>query len=606
MKKQIINLIAVLMSKLHINIRYKVRSICTLLLIMSLFGCETEFLDQPPLGELSEDQVNSVAGINALLTGTYAALNGQREADAIGGGGPWEAAPDNWIYGSVAGGDAHKGSDGGDQPAINQIARFTFDGSNGFFNSKWRAAFDGVVRANAVLRQIPQVEELSEEDALNFSAQARFLRAHYYFELKKMYNNVPWVDEGVESYYQPNTEDIWPMIESDFQYAYDNLPDRQGEVGRVNRWAAGAYLAKAYLYQAKYAEARELFTTVINEGVTSNGLRYDLVPFHNNFNAETKNNAESVFAIQMVANDGTNTITNANQGGMLNFPYESPFRCCGFYQPTIDLVNSYRTDPETGLPLLSNYNDQAVKNDMGLSSGQPFTPDTQTLDPRLDWTVGRRGIPFHDWGNHPGQRWIREQASAGPYSNKKNIYWQYHAGQYSDQSGWAPGTAINVLIIRFADILLMAAEAEVHAGSLAQAETYVNRVRLRAADPEGWVYQYVDNGSPMGGFSETPAANYRIEPYPAGAFSSAEQALAAIYFERKLELAMEGHRFFDLSRWGVLQENMRTFFSYEGQFTTDVRNATIGTRNNYFPIPQAQIDLSVSEDGATLTQNPGY
>src|SRR5690606_15681046 len=147
-------------------------------------------------------------------------------------------------------------------------------------------------------------------------------------------------------------------------------------------------LGKTYLYQHKFSEAKDIFTTVINQGVNSAGVKYDLIPrFRDNFDAAMENNAETVFDIQMVANDGTGTIANSNQGGMLNFPYNSPFRCCGFYQPTQDLVNSYKTDPATGLPYLDNYNNDPVKSDMGITSDEPFTPYTGTLDPRLDWTV---------------------------------------------------------------------------------------------------------------------------------------------------------------------------------------------------------------------------
>ncbi|MCL7987873.1 RagB/SusD family nutrient uptake outer membrane protein [Sphingobacterium sp. lm-10] len=577
--------------------------VCTSLLIT---GCSKSFLEQAPLGELSEEQLSNKVGVNSLLTGAYSALAAARNDDGLGGGGPWESSPDNWIYGSVAGGEAHKGSDGGDQPAINQIARLTQDASNGFFNNKWKSSFEGVSRANQTLRFLDLATDLTDQERLEISAQARFLRAHFYFDLKKMFNQVPWVDENSESYYQPNTADIWPQIQADFEYAFANLPATFAEVGRVNKWAAAAYLGKTLLYQKKFAEARTVFTDVITNGVTVNGIRYDLVPFKNNFDAATKNNAESVFAIQMVANDGTNSITFANSGGKLNFPYESPFRCCGFYQPTQDLVNSYRTSPTTGLPYLENYNSTAVKNDMGIASTSAFTPDVTTLDPRLDWTVGRRGIPFHDWGLHPGRSWIREQVSAGPYSNKKNIYWQATQDIYSDQSSWAPGTAINVLVIRFADVLLMAAEAEAQSGSLDQALTYVNRVRTRAADPAGWLYSYINNSAPLAGFNNTPAANYVVNPYPAGYFSSQQLALNAIYFERKLELAMEGHRFFDLSRWGILQTAMNAIYQYEGTITTDVRGASAISRTNYFPIPQNQIDLSVINGSATLTQNPGY
>ncbi|WP_086476677.1 MULTISPECIES: RagB/SusD family nutrient uptake outer membrane protein [Arenibacter] len=576
--------------------------ILTSLLIV---GCSDNFLEQPALGALSEDVIANKDGVDNLLTGAYAALDG------VGfGGAAWEAAPDNWVYGTVAGGEASKGSFGGDQPAIDQIVKFISNPSNGYYNSKWRALYGGVTRANNTLKLLAKATDISEEDSKNIAAQARFLRGHFYFELKKMWNMVPWIDETTEDPKQPNDVDIWPNIEADFQFAFDNLPAAQDDFGRANKWAAAAYLGKTYLYQKKFNEAKTVFTDVINNGVNSGGVKYALVErFRDNFDAATENNSETVFDIQMVANDGTGSIANANQGGMLNFPYNSPFRCCGFFQPSQDLVNSYKTDPVTGLPDISNYNSDPVKSDMGITSSEPFSPDTRTLDPRLDWTVGRRGIPFHDWGKHPGMAWIREQTYGGPYAPKKNIYWQATQDQYADQSSWAPGTAINVRVIRFADVLLMAAEAEAQAGSLDVALDYVNRVRQRAANPDGYLKQYVDEDDPMAGFDENSnAANYVIADYTLADFASKEMALERIYFERKLELAMEGHRFFDLVRWGIAEETLNTYFDYQGNITTDVRGGRfIPGKSEYYPIPQAQIDLSVGADGEpTLKQNPGY
>ena len=271
---------------------------------MFLSSCSEDFLDKPAFGSLSDQVLADEKGVNALLIGTYGALGGTTDYAALGGGNPWEATPSNWIYGDITGGDAHKGSDGGDQPAINTIATYNVDASNGFFNTKWKALYEGVTRANNVLRALAQVEEIGEEDRANISGQARFLRGHYYFELKKMYNMVPWIDETTENTNVPNDIDIWPNIEADFQFAYDNLPTIQDGVGRANKWAAGAYLGKTYLYQGKYQDAKSVFTEVINSGVTSNGLGYGLVEdFNHNFNAEFENNKESVFAIQMVAND---------------------------------------------------------------------------------------------------------------------------------------------------------------------------------------------------------------------------------------------------------------------------------------------------------------
>lgn len=574
-------------------------------------ACSKGFLDKPALGALVSNQVNNTSGVSALLTGAYAALDGQGQSNsAVGGGNPWEASPSNWIYGSVAGGESHKGSSISDQPPIVPIANAQEIPANGFFNSKWKALYEGVTRCNSVLSTIAISPTLSAADKKEFASEAKFLRGHYYFELRKFFKMVPWIDETTTDFKQPNSADIFPKIETDFQAAIDSLPATQSLVGRANKWAAMCYLAKVYLYEKKYTEAKALFDQVIPSGyggagtggVTSNGLSYGLTDrFEDNFDAAAKNNKESVFAIQMTANDGTNSIANANGGDMLNFPYNSPFRCCGFFQPSVDLANSYRTDAN-GLPYVTDYNSHPVANDQGLASNAPFTPDNGNLDPRLDWTVARRGIPVHDWGNHPGNNWIRDQGSAGPYSNKKNLYWQATAGTYSDQSTWAPGSAINYNVIRFADVLLMAAEAEAQLGNNGQAEIYVNFVRARAANPANILHRYIDDNNPLGGFSGTPAANYVIGQYPPGAFTSAT-ALPDIYFERKLELACEGHRFFDLSRWGIAAATMNAYYQYEGQITGDLTTGNFtANKNEYFPIPQAQIDLS----NGTLKQNPGY
>ncbi|HTI91988.1 MAG TPA: RagB/SusD family nutrient uptake outer membrane protein [Puia sp.] len=581
--------------------------------VLVIAGCSKGFLNKNPQGTLVANQINNEAGLTGLLNGAYAALDGQgQNGTAIGGGDPWQASPSNWIYGSIAGGDSHKGSSIGDQPPIVPIANAQGVPSNGFFNNKWRALYEGVTRCNKVLSIIAISPSVSADDKKQFASEAKFLRGHYYFELRKFFKMVPWIDENTTDFNQPNDADIFPKIEADFQAAIDSLPATQSSVGKANKWAAMCYLAKVYLYEKKYPQAKALFDQVIPSsyggpgagGVTSNNLSYGLTDrFEDNFDAATKNNKESVFAIQMTANDGTNSIANANGGDMLNFPYNSPFRCCGFYQPSVDLANSYRTDAN-GLPIIDGYNSDvnAVKNDQGLTSDKPFTPDAGNLDPRIDWTIARRGIPVHDWGLHPGNNWIREQVSAGPYSNKKNLYWQATASTYSDQSSWAPGSAINYLIIRFADVLLMAAEVEAQLGNYNQAEVYVNAVRARAANPANILKRYIDDTHPMAGFSNTPAANYNIGLYQPGAFTGAT-ALPAIYFERKLELACEGHRFFDLARWGIAATTLNAYFQFEKKITSDLVTGNFTpNKNEYYPIPQAQIDLS----NGKLKQNPGY
>lgn len=628
-----------------------------ILLVFGLVFTACDFLEREPRGSLSEPVLADLNGAQTLLVGAYAALDQSGTGcGALVGGCPWESSPDNWIYGSVAGGDAHKGSNAGDQPPINVIARGDSDPTIGFFDSKWRSLYEGISRANAVLALLPDVQNATEAELNDIAAEARFLRGHYYFELKKMFNYIPWIDETTENFRQPNrpedgAPDIWQKIEDDFTFAMNNLPPTQSEVGRANSWAAMSYLAKAHVYQQDWPAAKTLFDDVIANGQTSNGLAYALTDqYEENFRASTENNSETVFAIQMTGSDGTGTIDNSNQGQMLNFPFNSPFRCCGFYQPTQDLVNSYQTDA-SGLPLVDSYNNSDVTNDYGVTSSQPFTPHAGTLDPRLDWTAGRRGVPFHDWGPHPGRRWIRDQDFSGPYAAKKNIYWQATQDQFANNNEWAPGTAINYSVIRFADVLLLSAETEAQLGNLDRARQLVNRVRARAANPDGFVDNelneafaaaIVDSEADMlaleglnagdyvvrtdrnstftllsagagdiNNWQEYTEPNYNIDEYSAAQWpGSQNEALELIYFERKLELAMEGHRYFDLVRWGIAEQTLTDLYSFEGQQFSGNNVFTGGQftsdKNEYYPIPQRQIDLSTVDGEPTLKQNPGY
>lgn len=569
---------------------------CFIAVGLFVLSCNKDFLNKRPLGSLDESTLANKKGVEGLLIGAYSLLDGFG-----GAGGGWQSAGSNWVYGNVAGGDAYKGSDAGDQPEINPIERHEANASNGYFNQKWQAVYDGVARSNTVLRVMAQAKDLSDADKKRISAEARFLRGHYHFEAKKMWNMVPYIDEtvtyGANNFKVPNDKDIWPNIEADFLYAFQNLPETQPEVGRANKWAAAAFLAKAYMFEHKYNEAKALLDQIIANGVTASGKKYALINFADNFNAETKNSAESVFAIQYSVNDGANG-ANGGWGDVLNFPYSGgPGGCCGFDQPTQNLVNAYKTDPVLGLPLLDTYNNSDVKNDQGLKSSDPFTPETGPLDSRLDWTVGRRGIPYLDWGPHPGQAWIRDQANGGPYSPKKNVYYKRQEGKLTDASFWTSGvTANNYTLIRYADVLLWAAEAEVEVGSLEKARAYVNQVRARAADPNGWVK------NPDG----SPAANYNVGLYLVP-WTDQATARKAVRFERRLELGMEGHRFFDLVRWGIADVELNAYLAVEQNKRAYLKGAKFTKgKDEYFPIPQPQIDVSAVNGKPTLKQNPGY
>lgn len=574
------------------NIKFRILIIGSAALLTLLYACSKKFLEKAPLGTLDEVTLANKAGVEGLLIGAYSMLDGYG-----GAAGGWESAASNWVYGGVASDDAYKGSDPGDQPDIVPIETYTATAANGYFNVKWRALYDAIQRCNSVLRVMAKASDISDADKKRIAAEARFLRAHYHFEAKKMWNNIPFVDETItyeaNNFNVANDKDTYPLIEGDLQYAIDNLPATQSAVGRANSWAARAYMAKVLMFEKKYTAALPLLNSVILNGVTSGAAKkYALVKFDENFNAATKNSAEAVFSVQQSVNDNSGG-NNGGWGDVLNFPYNGgPGGCCGFYQPSQSLVNSFRVDPVTGLPYLDTWNSVDVKSDQGLKSTDPFTIETAPLDPRLDWTVGRRGVPYLDWGNHPGNDWIRDQNNGGPYAPKKNVYYKSQQGALTDNSFWSTGiTANNYTIIRFADVLLWAAECEVEANNLIRARDLVNQVRTRASDPAGWVKK--SDG--------TNAANYQIGLYLA--FPDQAYARKAVRFERKLELAMEGHRHFDLVRYGTADVDINAYMAKEKAQRTYFNGKTfVKGKHEYFPVPQSQIDLSKG----TLKQNPGY
>ncbi len=558
-------------------------------------ACKDDFLNVPPTGSLAEAQLATKAGVEGALIGAYSMLGAKGYSRL--------AAPNNWVFGSIMGGDANKGTDAGDYTAINPIQRYEIDPTNGDMGSAWQSKYEGISRCNATLRLLAAAKDITDGDKKRIAGEARFLRGHFYFELKKLWNSVPYVDEtidygkGIEKV--KNTPAFWDKIEADFNFAYTNLPETSGQAGRVNKWAAGAYLGKAYVFQKKWAEAKAILTTVITSGKTTNGKKYGLVPkFADMFNAENDNHEESVFALQTSMNSGNTN--NSNWFDDLNYPYNTgpngPGNCCGFHQPSFSLVNSFRTGAD-GLPLLNetyNADANAVKNDYKVEASAAFTPDAGNLDPRVDHTVGRRGIPYLDWQDHPGKAWIRDQTYAGPYSPKKFIYYKSQENTLTDGSSWTRGYAtMNFMIIRFADVLLLAAEAEIEGGSLETARGYINQVRARAANPAGRVKK-----------GALDAANYVISDYPAAGWDKARATLA-LRFERKLELATEGHRFFDLVRWGTAQAELTAYLANESKLlVTKFGGAKYTTgKNEFLPIPQGQIDIQGKD---VLTQNPGY
>lgn len=592
--------------------------IIPVLVVMFIFlvACSKGFLNKPPLGTLNPSVLANEKGVQSLLIGAYSCLDGEG-----GSGGGWGSAASNWVYGSVCADDAYKGSTPSDQGDILPLETYSATPSNSYPENKWIFNYNAIQRCNDVLRVMTQATDIPTDEQALITAQARFLRGFYHFELKKVFGNVPYVDETItvdNASTVENGTDIWPNIEADFQAGVDGLPidwSATGEVGRANKGAAIAYLAKVYMFEHKYDQAASLLDQLINNtggvGVTSGGKRYTLVNYQDNFNPATRNSAESIFAAQMTVNDGSGDVGNGNgnYGDVLNFPYGGgPGACCGFFNPSQSLANAYKTDA-SGLPLLDgSYNS-------GNKVSDPSTPYTGTLDPRIDWVMGREGIPYLDWGPHPGDGWIRDPQNDGHFSPKKNVYAQSQQGVYSDvSSNWAGVELVanNVNLIRYADVILWRAECYIDAGDLSNSATLVNEIRSRAANPTGWVYNGATYDATTGKYSPqtTPADNYKIGLYTVP-FPSKDYATKAVQFERRLEFAMEGHRFFDLQRWdggtGSMANTLNAYLDYEEAFRPSFvgANFTKG-KNEIFAIPQSAIDIQNADGVEHLKQNPGY
>ncbi len=597
------------------KIQYKILIPALLVVIVAVAACKKSFLDKPPLGTLNPSIMASEAGVQGLLIGAYSLVDGE----GAPGDGQISAAS-NWAQGGVAADDAYKGSDPSDFASLQAFEQWTtMTPTNSDVGRKWSVMYAGAQRCNDVLKTLSITTDIPTEEATQITAQARFLRGFYHLELKLVYNNIIYADESVDPEHTDvtnapdNQAEVWTKLEDDLKFAVANLPETwPGEPGRANVWAAKAMLAKAYMFEHKEAEAYPLLKDIIDKGKTSGGTPYALVDnFYSNFNPAQKNNAESVFAAQTSVHDGSsvtwNGEPNGNFGDILNFPYNAgPGACCGFYNPSQDLGNAFKVDAN-GLPLLDSwYNGNNVSD--------PTTPYTGPLDPRIDWTMGRKGIPYLDWGPHPGDDWIRNPVNDGHFSPKKNVYAASQKDQYTDVGSayWAPTELVanNVNIIRFSEVILWAAECALTVDNdVTTAMNYVNMVRARVMDhPDTWVYKNSDYDAATATYSDqtTMADNYKIGLYTPATFTAAN-AMEAVQFETRLELAMEGHRFFDLVRWGIAEPVLNAYYTREKAIRPLKVNAHFtAPKNNYFPISQSDIDNMNSDGTVRLIQNPGY
>ena len=573
-----------------------IKILATLVLGVTIFACKKSFLETSPQGVFSEVSLANAKGINTTIIAAYAQLDGWSDNGwNNAAGNPWPVAGSNWIWGSVTSDDAYPGSQPNDQPGVENANKYIFAPDDPYYRAKFQQCYAGIGAANVALRLLNNAKDLTAAEKGQLSGEAKFLRAHYHFDAYKMWVNVPFIDENVSEYRQSNATNIFPKIEQDFKDAIAGLAEVSSQSsGRATKGAAQAYLARAYMFVGKFAEAKPLLQAVIA------GNKYALTDnYHDNFDAAKQNNSEMLFAYKASVNDGAGESANGNWGDRLNVPHgNAPVtQCCGFHQPSQNLVNAFRTDV-AGLPLFTTFNATLAN----------FTTDV--FDPRMDWTVGRTGEPYYDWGPHKDD-WVRDGGYCGFFAPKKNVFHKAQKGTLSTASGWSTApNAIDIPFIRYSDVLLMAAECEIETGgNLLLAQTYINQVRVRAGKfvqgagtDEATISQSLTAGA-----GTVNGTKYKVGQYVVP-FANQAEARQAVRWERRLELAMEGYRFFDLRRWNDVQ-TLVDFINVEKTRRVQLYAGTqqpTATKLKYFPLPSIEIDLSKINGVPQLTQNAGY
>ncbi|MCS3801601.1 RagB/SusD family nutrient uptake outer membrane protein [Niastella sp. OAS944] len=557
-------------------------------LALLFFGSCKKQLDYVPTGVLSSADLKSPTAVEGLVTAAYAAIG---NGDMIG------PIYSMWAYGSVRSDDAYKGGGGtGDVGEVDAMEHYNLvtPTMESFVSRTWKNLFKSVSRANVALRAVNNLTDAEFPQKKSRLAELKFLRAHSYFTMKLLYGNIPIFDESATAddilkvSNDLSWEESWNKIASDFQFAVDNLPATQTEIGRPNKFSAQAYLAKLRLFQAyeqntahkvininaaRLQEVVDLCQSVISSGKYS--LSADIA---NNFLPETENGPESVFAIQFTINDGT-TAGRLNYEDGLNYPHGAPqYGCCGFHAASQNLVNAYTTNA-SGLPNFTTFNNSIANL------------NTATVDVRIDHTVGIDGHVYkYDNTKLFSNSWVRD---AGVYGNFHTMRNQQAATSSSYfKNGPFMGVAKNYDILRYDEVLLIQAEAYIELGQPDKALPLINQIRTRAAASTGKLKK-VDG---------TFASNYNIQPYSAVGFTQG-YARTALQWERRLEFATEGQRFFDLVRWGIAAQVLNDYISVEKSRRTFLATAVFTAgRDEYLPIPQSEITFTKG----LYKQNPGY
>ena len=549
-----------------------------------LVSCSDSFLEMAPKSTISSDQLQTPENAESMVIAAYSEL-----------GNDHYTAPNSlWPYADITSGDAYKGGGGtGDIWEFNFMELFAFNTTdNPLIDQKWYRLYVGIGRANEALKVINELTPEEFPNKTERQAEMRFLRAHHYFILKTMFKYIPWIDETVSgeafkeiSNKEFTDQELWDKIAGEFQFAVDNLPEMQTEKGRVNKYAAIAYLAKTRLYQAYEQNDQNAVTSINNakleqvvslaNQVIASGQFSLFADFGYNFlQTHDDGGTESVFAIQRSIDDGTPK-GRLDWGNMLNYPMNPEYGCCWFHIPSQNLVNSFKTD-EKGLPQFNTFNNSDVKE------GADFYDNT--FDVRLDHTVA---IPGHPWKYDPNfiyqKDWARAIQIYGHFSSLKENQ-HYECACFQKVPPFIASSK-NTDIIRYADVLLWKAEALIELGRSNEALPIINEVRQRAANSTAMLKMNDGN----------PSSNYKMEIYKPGENCTWDQQFAreALRWERRLEFAMEGIRFYDLVRWGIASDYINNYFAKESTKREYLKDGKFTkAKHEYFPIPQNQVDFS--------------
>lgn len=530
---------------------------------MTMNSCE-DMLDTKPQGTFTDEQIGDEEALD-LMTSAYASLLNHYFGNNESFAGPIN----NWVF-DVRSDDALKGGDGVTMEGyIHQLEIGNVQSDNDVVTFKWRNNYYSISRCNTAIRGIQASVSIPDQEKNSYVAEMKTLRAYFYFDMLRIFEKFPYFDETVVNPSecradQYSREQIAEFIKQDLRDSYEILPKTQAEVGRFNRYVAAALLARVDLFTSDWAEAETYAGYVIDSH------QYELYPnFLDMSKPEYNNQYESILAIQF---SSANSPDQYNYNNCLNCTWsEGNLYGNGddFYLASQDLVNAFRTD-ENGLPYLDGAPDNQNVDKADFEGN---------IDPRLDFTVGRIGMP---WRSHQyNEKWCRNFELYGQYSGKK----PYPAPESPYvKPGIVPwgASSLNGLLIRYADVLLMKAEALIEQNKdLEEARTLINDVRRKAARSVDASYEPIDC-NPM-------VASYKVSEYPATGWNQ-EYARKAVRMERRLELAMEGLRWFDLVRWGTVVETVNNYYETEGKIRTYYQGANLSSDEIYFPIPVNQVD----------------